>query len=283
MPNPLWFSFLSCLALCFPLWIFVWDCTLSCLLVAWIYFRLLPCLGLQLPSPPPWLSCMSREEFQELSPKVDQLADQVAILAQAVGQLSLGKEPTSSAASVFSVVPSSPAQEAAASRGGYGSNYDYNRLAGLIPPCGYPDLVHSRGGNLSFVERAKRAWEIGHWDKFCLEGRLDKPRPSTPIPLQNTCCGVLRAEGFETPLLCSKASDYRSVVKDFSGPTTISHAFPSHESIWLTYSAGLINGALNNRDTEGWSRGALRAFLANPSAWCFPHSSRIISSGGLKN
>ena len=172
---------------------------------------------------------MSQEEFQDLSSKVDQLIDQVAALTRAVEKLAVGKEATSSAASSYSFLSSAPAQGVAASAAGYSSNNDYNRLASLIPPCSESAIqlcVSLRGGNLSYVERAKRAWEIGHWAKYCLEGVLDKPRPSTPISLQNTCYVVLRAEGFETPLLCHKASDYRSVVKDFRGPT-ISHGFAS--------------------------------------------------------
>ncbi len=172
---------------------------------------------------------MSQEEFQDLNSKVDQLTAQVAALTQAVENLAIGKETGSSAASSYSVLTSTPARGGAASAASYSASYDYNRLAGLIPPCSESAIqlcVSLRGGNLTFVERAKRAWEIGHWARFCLEGVLDRPRPSTPISLQNTCYVVLRAEGFETPLLCHKASDYRSVVKDFRGPT-ISHGFAS--------------------------------------------------------
>ena len=237
MPTSLWISFLGCSPLCFLLWIALWTCPcypLSFLDLpppatsAWTSATFGQPLGPCLLIPSSWLPCMSREEFLELSAKVDQLADQVAILSQAVAQLSIAREPASPAASSYSALSSVPVAEASRSGASYSSSHDYNRLASLIPPC--PEsalqLCTTLRGPWSFVDRAKRAWEIGYWARFCLEGRLDKPRPSTPLALQNTCYLVLRAEGFETPLLCLKASDYRSVVKDFKGPT-ISHGFPS--------------------------------------------------------
>ena len=125
----------------------------------------------------PLLSCMSREEFLELSAKVDQLADQVAILAQAVAQLSVAREPASPAASSYSALSSVPVAEASRSGASYSSSHDYNRLASLIPPCpeSVIQLCSTLRGPWSFVDRAKRAWEIGYWARFCLEGRLEKP------------------------------------------------------------------------------------------------------------
>ena len=237
MPFALWFPVLGCSPLCFLHRIALWIC--SCCLLGFLDLSPIatsawtsatfgqpsgPCFHFT----PSRLSCMSREEFLELSAKVDQLADQVAILTQAVAQLSVAREPASPAASSCSALSSVPIAEASRSGASYSSSHDYNRLASLIPPC--PEsaiqLCSTLRGPWSFVDRAKRAWEIGYWARFCLEGRLEKPRPSTPLALQNTCYLVLRAEGFETPLLCHRASDYRSVVKDFKGPT-ISHGFPS--------------------------------------------------------
>ena len=48
--------------------------------------------------------------------------------------------------------------------------------------------------------------EIGYWARFVLEERVEKPRPSKPLDLSNSCYVVLKAEGFETPLLCVVAS-----------------------------------------------------------------------------
>lgn len=106
------------------------------------------------------------------------------------------------------------------------SNGEYNRLAALIPPV--PDFVvrlcvQLSSGKLHYRESA---WEAGYWARFVLEGQISKPRPTGPIELANGYYVVLRAEGFVCPLVCTKASDYRSVVGDFL-PSTISHGFPS--------------------------------------------------------
>ena len=81
-------------------------------------------------------------------------------------------------------------------------------------------------GSLSFKRRAERAWESGYWARFVLEGKINKPRPSKPIDVSNTLYVVLKAEGYECPLLCSKASDYRFVLQGFTAGT-LSHGFAS--------------------------------------------------------
>ena len=116
-----------------------------------------------------------------------------------------------------------PAPSVAGSRS---SQYDV--LAPQIPelPGWALDLASSlRDTKLSKQERALRAWESGNWAKFCLEGKVPTPRPSKPIDLANQVYVVLRAPGFECPLVCESAGAYRSVVKQFDG--TISHGFPS--------------------------------------------------------
>ena len=105
----------------------------------------------------------------------------------------------------------------------------YQSLAAQVPPC--PSFALGlcsalRGGRLSAIQRAERAWEAGVWAKFTLQGKIAKPRPSQPIDLSNSIDVVLRAEGFSCPLVAEKASDYRSVVGDFTG-SSISHGFAS--------------------------------------------------------
>lgn len=105
----------------------------------------------------------------------------------------------------------------------------YNSLAAEIPPC--PEfclrLANSlRGPAEEIALRAKRAWEIGYWARYTLEGRVRVPRPSVAIQQANTVYVVLRAPGFDCPIYCVRAGDYRYVVKDFS-EGTISHGFPS--------------------------------------------------------
>eukprot|EP00438_Fugacium_kawagutii_P027001 Skav232499 [mRNA] locus=scaffold1096:31219:31785:+ [translate_table: standard] len=118
---------------------------------------------------------------------------------------------------------------ASGSRSSSGSAGSYNDLAERIPPV--PEaLVHScnllRGGRLSSRERAARAWESGYWARFCLQGLLQRPRPSKPIDLSNQYYIILRLEGRECPILCSKGSDYRYFVGDLKD-STLSHGFPS--------------------------------------------------------
>eukprot|EP00438_Fugacium_kawagutii_P008168 Skav214662 [mRNA] locus=scaffold923:46338:46910:+ [translate_table: standard] len=105
----------------------------------------------------------------------------------------------------------------------------YNTLADQIPPVP-SHLVDSckqlRGGSLSAQERAERAWEAGWWARFTLEGRVNKPKPSSPCDCKNTQYIVLRAAGFRCPLWTQRASDYRSVVGD-SNQDVVSHGFAS--------------------------------------------------------
>eukprot|EP00438_Fugacium_kawagutii_P016044 Skav232583 [mRNA] locus=scaffold932:86775:87359:- [translate_table: standard] len=119
-----------------------------------------------------------------------------------------------------------PAGSAASVAGSNTSSYD--ELAGEIPAL--PDwalgFCHSlRGGQLSKLERALRAWECGYWARFVLEGRVSKPRPSKPVDAKNAVYIVLSAPGFTCPILCETAGDYRFVVKDFKD--SVSHGFPS--------------------------------------------------------
>ena len=166
---------------------------------------------------------MSSEE-SALARKVAELEARLEDLTAAFHQFRVTvrqSQPTSG----YSVISSSPPSEAAAS----GTSSCYNVLATEIPAV--PDFaVRScsllSGGSLSHREHASRAWESGWWARFCLEGKVAKPRPSKPIDLQNQVYIVLKADGYDCPLLFTKASDYRAVVKDFQG-ATISHGFPS--------------------------------------------------------
>ena len=174
---------------------------------------------------------MSEQQFQDLSARVDLLSDQVAELTQAVRQLTLvNSAPTGSYQLVSSPAPSSaPAAYSAAGASFSSTNDLYNSLAEEIPKV--PDFVVRScsllsGSSLSFGERAARAWECGWWARFVLEGKLTKVRPSKPINLANTIYVVLKAEGYSCPLLATKASDYRAIVKDFK-QSTLSHGFPS--------------------------------------------------------
>lgn len=61
------------------------------------------------------------------------------------------------------------------------------------------------------------------WARFVLEGRVSKPRPSSPCDLANTTYIVVREEGITEPVRVEKASDYRALLGDFTGSSSISH------------------------------------------------------------
>lgn len=84
-----------------------------------------------------------------------------------------------------------------------------------------------RGGKLSFQQRALRAWQAGYWARFVLEGRIGKPRPSSPCDLANSTYVVVRAKGITEPVRVEKAADYRALLGDFSGASSLSHGFAS--------------------------------------------------------
>ena len=174
-------------------------------------------------------TCMSDQELLDLACKVDHLSELIAALTVRVDnldrQLSTLRSAPASFQLVTSVAPSSAASVAESTT----SSHDYNLLAAEIPQV--PDFVvrlcsSLSGSRLDFRARASRAWEAGWWAKFVLSGRLSKVRPSQPIELANTCYIILRAEGFECPLLCQRAGDYRAVVGNFQRPS-VSHGFPS--------------------------------------------------------
>lgn len=170
----------------------------------------------------------SSTDLAALAHRVDLLALRLEDLTEAFHnfRLSVGRDqhlggyqersPPSEASSV-------PGQSAG------GSSSVYNRLAEEIPAVSEAAVTlcsRLSGGALTLRQRAVRAWESGWWAKFCLEGRVARPRPSRPIDLSNSVYVVLRAEGHDCPLLFNRASDYRAVVRDFQ-EGTISHGFPS--------------------------------------------------------
>lgn len=172
---------------------------------------------------------MSREEFGELSRRVDSLAQQVAALTEAVERLTIVGGPSQLGSSSYSAVSEPRAPASVAPSSVQSSSTIYNDLALEIPVV--PDFAVQlcsalRGGSLTSYQRASRAWEIGYWARFVLEERLQKPRPSQPVDLANSCYIILKADGYQTPLLCLRAADYRAVVGQFR-PGTLSHGFPS--------------------------------------------------------
>ena len=178
------------------------------------------------------------EDFGLLVQRVDLLSSQVAELTEAVSRLAARLEPASTAPSSYELVGSYVDHRApsVASLGGASSSVAsssalYNELAAEIPPVP-ENLVRDcsvlSGGSFTPFQRAERAWKIGCWARFCLEGRIQRPRPSAGIDLANQCYIVLRAPGFEVPLLALRAADYRHVVGDFKS-STISHGFPSQK------------------------------------------------------
>ena len=171
------------------------------------------------------------EDLALVVERLDLLSSQVAELTEAVNRLTVAQS-TSAPPSSYEVVrpfTTTPAPSSPQSRVGSTTSSIYNDLATEIPPV--PDFVlrscsQLSGGRFTSRQRAERAWTCGWWARFCLEGRLARPRPSTAIDLANQCYIVLRAPGHQVPLLALRAGDYRHVVGNFTSDT-ISHGFPS--------------------------------------------------------
>ena len=171
------------------------------------------------------------DQTSDLSQQVRSLQIQVDELTRLVRGLLVSQGPRTSAEwEEASAVPvSAPEASYRAPSSQASSSSVYNQLAEQIPTI--PDFCLRlcsllSAGSQPISQRAVRAWEAGHWARFTLEGKVSKPRPSHPCDVSNTVWVVLRCEGVKCPVWCSKASDYRSLVKDFA-PSTVSHGFAS--------------------------------------------------------
>ena len=168
---------------------------------------------------------MSEADFGVLQLQVQQLLLRVDILERKVSDLqSRGHHGSIEDFELVSEAPraASPARTSSSSSA-------YNSLALEIPalPASALQLcAHLRGGKLSFRQRAERAWNAGFWARFVLEGRVSKPRPSSPCDVANTTYVVVPAEGIKEPVRVEKASDYRALLCDFTG-NSLSHGFAS--------------------------------------------------------
>ena len=194
------------------------------------------------------------EELAVVVERLDFLSGQIAELTEAVNRLAIAQSSSAPPSSYEVVRPSASVAlgpPTPQSRTGSASSSIYNDLATEVPPV--PDFVlrscsQLSGGKFTSRQRAERAWTCGWWARFCLEGRLARPRPSTAIDLANQCYIVLRAPGFQVPLLALRAGDYRHVVGDFTSDT-ISHGFPSQA------------------EARAYCLGAGVEFPSRPSSW----------------
>ena len=179
-------------------------------------------------------TCMG-SEGADLRTTLLEIQSQLRALTLAVGRLAAAVDsqhhiPTQGAVAAASVAggESSYRSPSVASSSASTSQV-YNELALQIPAI--PDHVAElasalRRGSVDSKERASRAWTIGYWARFTLEGRVSKPRPSPPIGLPNAVYVVIRAPAISSPTVCTKGSDYRALVGEFDN-STLSHGFPS--------------------------------------------------------
>ena len=179
-------------------------------------------------------TCMSQDTVESLSLKLDFLSARVTELEEEVKFLRREAARSATLGTYSVVAPSVGPASSAGDDSSVASN-GYNQLALTIPEV--PEEVVRAcsllsGGKLGARARATRAWQAGHWARFCLEGKLSKPRPTTPIDLANQYYVILRAEGFSCPILCDKASDYRYIIQDFKSGS-LSHGFPSKSESWV--------------------------------------------------
>lgn len=176
---------------------------------------------------------MSESEVAELRVLVRELQLQVERLSLSVRNLEAERRPVSEAATSnrWDRI-STPPRSTRSHQSPTGTpSSGYNSLAQEIPSC--PDFCYRiaaslRGSDIDNRARALRAWEIGYWARFVLSGQIAKPRPSPPAisGLSNTIYVVLRAPGWECPLICNRGADYRHVVGQFTDQT-LSHGFAS--------------------------------------------------------
>ena len=183
---------------------------------------------------------------------MDHLCSLIANLTEAFRAFTL-RFTTPSSVGSFEVVEHSEAAGRASHPAPHRADGSYQELEKEIPEL--PDFCRTlcgslHGGQFSAEYRANRAWESGWWARFCLQGRLDKPRPFKKCDLANTSYVVLRAEGYVCPLYVHKAGEYRTIVKNFK-EDTISHGFASlREAKVYCAAAGVdcppcrINGAI---------------------------------------
>lgn len=165
---------------------------------------------------------MSDTSIELLQLQVQQLLIRVDILEKKVGEPEKGRHDDFELVSAAARAPSPSRTSSSAS--------SYNALALEIPDLPSKALRLCgglRGGKLSFQQRALRAWQAGYWARFVLEGRIGKPRPSSPCDLANTTYVVVRAKGVSEPVRVEKASDYRALLGDFTGASSLSHGFAS--------------------------------------------------------
>ena len=171
---------------------------------------------------------MSESVVELLQLQVQQLLTRVDILERKVNELEI-REKNHGSVEDFELVSAAPGPSTSRTSS---NSSAYNALALEIPELSGEALRlcgNLRGGKLSFKQRAERAWSAGHWARFVLEGRISKPRPTTPCDLANSTYVVVRAEGIAEPVRVEKASDYRALLGDFSGSglVSISHGFAS--------------------------------------------------------
>ena len=175
--------------------------------------------------------CMG-SEAGDLEAAIRDIQDQLRQLTLAVGRLATAisthnHQPGVGAASSTTSLPGagSPYRSPSVATSSASTSQVYNELAAEIPPVPPHVLelsVALRRGPADSTERASRAWTIGYWARFVLEGRVSKPRPSPPVGLPNTVYVVIRAPGISNPVVCTTGADYRSLVGN-----TLSHGFPS--------------------------------------------------------
>eukprot|EP00438_Fugacium_kawagutii_P024535 Skav223315 [mRNA] locus=scaffold200:39439:41741:+ [translate_table: standard] len=165
---------------------------------------------------------MSEHEVASLRDQVRNLQDRVSALESQLQEL-LDRSHGSTHRNTNSEV---------ASESGYSvvsSSSRYNSLADEIPEVSSEAVALCsglRGGSLTALQRAERAWSAGYWARFTLQGRISRPRPSLPCDVSNTTYIVLRAEGWNCPVRTDRASTYRGIVGDFR-QDTLSHGFAS--------------------------------------------------------
>ena len=106
-----------------------------------------------------------------------------------------------------------------------------------LPPALRETCRFLRGGQLTWQERAERAWLAGCFAGAILAGRLHYPDRSAALNLQNRYYCVLRAAGLDSPRVVRDFRSYSKIVGRLQNSESVSHAFPSESESRLYFAA----------------------------------------------
>ena len=96
-----------------------------------------------------------------------------------------------------------------------------------------------RGSQLSWEERAQRAWRAGCWARAVLQAQSESPNHSVGLGIANRV--YIAAEGLERPTVVHSFAAYKALVGHLQRGGSISHAFPSEADARLYFARARVD------------------------------------------